>query len=395
MRTPSTPAPTRSQRPPAPAPVTDLADYQKKIVCKDQNGTGQVVATIGPDSSGPLDVAVGHNDDIVCVSTNTREQGKIELKKDLNPNDDPGLFDLAIKKGTTDVATKTDATDGGSTGETPVNTGTYNVSEAAGTSTDLADYQKSITCKDENGTGAVVASVGADNSSPLDVPVESGDDIVCVALNVRETGQIQLKKDLEPDNDPGLFDLAIKHGDTNVATKDDASDGEGTDKTTVNTGTYNVSEAAGTGTSLADYQKSIVCKDGGGDGDVVASIDPDSPGPLDVKVAYGDDIVCTSHNVRETGKIELKKDLNPDDDPGLFDLAIKQGATDVATKDDASDGDGTGEKTVNTGTYNVSEAAGTSTALNDYDKSITCKDQNGTRPDRRLDRPRLGRPAKR
>ncbi len=41
-----------------------------------------------------------------------------------------------------------------------MNTGTHTVGEAAGTGTDLADYQKSIECKADNGTGAVVASVG-------------------------------------------------------------------------------------------------------------------------------------------------------------------------------------------------------------------------------------------
>ena len=67
-----------------------LADYQKSIECKDSNGTGSVVATVGPDSAGPLNVTVGYGDDIVCTITNTRETGKLEVVKDLIPSNDPG-----------------------------------------------------------------------------------------------------------------------------------------------------------------------------------------------------------------------------------------------------------------------------------------------------------------
>ena len=84
-----------------------------------------------------------------------------------------------IKQGTTTIDTEPNAGDGGTTGENPVNTGTYKVSETAGTSpaTNLGNYQKSIECKDQNGTGSVVASVGPDSAGPLNVPVAYQDDI--------------------------------------------------------------------------------------------------------------------------------------------------------------------------------------------------------------------------
>ncbi len=78
-----------------------------------------------------------------------------------------------------------------------------------GTDTDLADYQKSIECRADNGTGAVVASVGADNAGPLDVPVTTGSDIVCVITNTRETGKLEVQKDLDPSTDDGRFNLLI------------------------------------------------------------------------------------------------------------------------------------------------------------------------------------------
>ena len=288
-----------------------------------------------------------------------RETGKIELKKDLTPDADPGRFNLLIKQGATAIDTENNAGEGGTTGENTVNTGTYQVSETAGTTpvTDLNDYQKSIVCKAGNGTGATVATIGPDNPGPVDVPVTTGDDIVCVSTNVRETGKIELKKDLTPDADPGRFNLLIKQGATSIDTENNAGEGGTTGENTVNTGTYQVSETAGTSpvTDLADYQKSIVCKAGNGTGATVATIGPDSAGPLNVPVATGDDIVCVSLNVREQGKIELKKDLSPDNDPGRFNLLIKQGATSIDTENNAGDGGTTGENTVNTGTYQVSE----------------------------------------
>ena len=47
--------------------------------------------------------------------TNTRETGKLEVKKDLSPTTDPGKFDLQID-GTTD-ADANDVGHNGSTGE--------------------------------------------------------------------------------------------------------------------------------------------------------------------------------------------------------------------------------------------------------------------------------------
>ena len=102
-------------------------------------------------------MSVTTGSDIVCVITNTRETGKLEVKKNLSPTTDPGKFDLQID-GTTD-ANANDVGHNGSTGEETLNTGTHTVGEAAGAGTDLANYQKSIECRADNGTGAVVASV--------------------------------------------------------------------------------------------------------------------------------------------------------------------------------------------------------------------------------------------
>ena len=65
------------------------------------------------------------------------------MVKDLNPTTDAGLFNLQID-GSTAAPARTSATT--ARRASSVNTGTHTVGETAGTSTDLADYQKSISC---------------------------------------------------------------------------------------------------------------------------------------------------------------------------------------------------------------------------------------------------------
>ncbi len=333
---------------------TDLANYQKSISCVDTaNGNAAVASTSG-DSAGPLDVTVTYDADIVCTITNTRETGKLEVVKDLNPSGDPGKFNLQIN-GTTDPDA-TNVGDGGSTGEQPLNTGTHNVGEIAGTSTDLANYQKSISCVDTANGNAAVASTSGDSAGPLDVTVTYGSDIVCTITNTRETGKLEVVKDLNPSGDPGKFNLQI-NGNTppsGVAVGDGGTTGE----QPLNTGTHNVGETAVIGTDLANYQKSIVCKGDDGTGSIVAQTASDSAGPLDVTVTDGSDIVCTITNTRETGKLEVVKDLNPSGDPGKFNLQINGNTDPDATN--VGDGGSTGEEPLNTGTHNVGEIAGTS-----------------------------------
>ncbi len=348
---------------------TDLANYTKSIECKDANGTGSVVA--GPSQgAGPLNVTVTSGSDIVCVITNTRQTGKLEVVKDLIPDSDPGKFNLQIDGAT--AGTGANVGDGGTTGEQTLNTGTHTVGETAGTGTDLANYTKSIECKDANGTGSVVAGP-SQGAGPLNVTVTSGSDIVCVITNTRQTGKLEVVKDLIPDSDPGKFNLQID-GAT-AGTGANVGDGGTTGEQTLNTGTHTVGETAGTGTDLGDYTKSIECKDANGTGSVVAG-PSQGAGPLNVTVTSGSDIVCVITNTRQTGKLEVVKDLIPDSDPGKFNLQI-DGAT-AGTGANVGDGGTTGEQTLNTGTHTVGETAGTGTDLANYTKSIECKDANGT-----------------
>lgn len=71
---------------------TSLSDYATGIECKAGDGTGATVASSA--NAGPLDVAVGDGDDIVCTITNTRSSGTLTVTKVVT-NDDGGTADCS------------------------------------------------------------------------------------------------------------------------------------------------------------------------------------------------------------------------------------------------------------------------------------------------------------
>ena len=368
-------------------PIPVRTDITHSLTETAPSGWAQSGVATCSDGSPITAIAVASEETVTCTFNNVRETGKLEVKKNLSPTTDPGKFDLQIDA-TTD-ANANDVGHNGSTGEETLTTGTHTVGEVAGAGTDLANYQKSIECRADNGTGAVVASAAADNAGPLNVSVTSGSDIVCVITNTREAGKLEVKKNLSPTTDPGKFDLQID-GTTDANANDVGHNGS-TGEETLNTGTHTVGEVAGAGTDLANYQKSIECRADNGTGAVVASVGPDSAGPLDVSVTTGSDIVCVITNTRETGKLEVKKSLSPTTDPGKFDLQI-DGTTDADANDVGHNGS-TGEETLNTGTHTVGEGAGTDTDLADYQKSIDCTRRQRHRRGGRKRGTRQRRPA--
>lgn len=99
--------------------------------------------------------------------------GLLEVQKELSPN--VGLFDLLIDG---DVV-ESGVGDGGTTETQLVNVGEHEVSEVGAGDTDLASYDSSIECVDDEET--VVASTG-DGTSLL-VDIEPGDDVLCTITN--------------------------------------------------------------------------------------------------------------------------------------------------------------------------------------------------------------------
>jgi hypothetical protein len=315
---------------------TSLDKYSSATKCTDSGGADV------PITDGKINLATDAK--VTCVITNTRNTGTITVEKSLVPSSDPGLFNLLIggDKYATDVG------DGGTTGYQTFNTGTYAIDESAGTDTSLSDYTNDLACEDSKGPVKI-------NDGKVDLAKDQKID--CTITNTRNTGTITVDKNLVPSDDPGLFNLSI--GGKDYAT--DVGDGGTTGKQTLNTGSYTIGETAGTATTLNDYTTKLACQD--------------EEGPVTVKedkvnLTDAQNITCTFTNTRNTGTITVNKSLSPASDPGLFNLAIA--GKDYAT--DIGDGGTTGKQTLNTGTYAITESAGTNTTLDDYTSKLACDD---------------------
>ena len=284
------------------------------------------------------DLAVASGDSWVCTITNTRKKGSVKLVKDIVPVDeqlgDPGKFDLTIDGQGSYGATKSDAGDGDSVQRR--SRPAVDLSEAAGTNTSLSDYTSTYSCwapghTDVTGYGIAIS----------DLAVASGDSWVCTITNTRKKGSVKLVKDIVPVDeqlgDPGKFDLTIDGQGSYGATKSDAGDGDSV-TATVPTGDVDLSEVAGTDTSLSDYTSTYSCS-AQGHTDITGS----GTSIADLPVADGDSWVCTLTNTRKKSTVKLTKVVIAVDeqlgDPGKFNLHIDgQGAYD-ATKSDAVSGD--------------------------------------------------------
>ncbi|HTH05140.1 MAG TPA: DUF11 domain-containing protein, partial [Ilumatobacteraceae bacterium] len=119
---------------------------------------------------------------VTASSASPRCQASIRIDKALKPENDSGRFDLLLNG----QALATHVGNGGTTNTqniaaTPTGT-QYTVGERASTGTTLADYSTTIVCRDNGGSGVVVAQGIA---TTLPVTVRAGQAIVCVIENVR------------------------------------------------------------------------------------------------------------------------------------------------------------------------------------------------------------------
>jgi uncharacterized repeat protein (TIGR01451 family) len=223
-----------------------------------------------------------------CVR-NRPSSGRLEVRKVLVPSSDPGRFNLLI--GGVALTGNTNVGDGGTTGEQIVTVGNggsaFSISETPGTNTLLFDYASSILCKDQNGTGATVASNS--NAQAINVTVNDRDDIVCTITNTRKTGAIKFVKNVLPTGSalPSAWTFDIQGGPQDIA--HDAT-------VTLNTGTYAISEDGGA--NNANYELTAA---GGACTLVEGAIQ------LTVTEAGG---TCTLTNARKNTTLLLAKAVN-------------------------------------------------------------------------------------
>ncbi|HTX11850.1 MAG TPA: VWA domain-containing protein [Solirubrobacteraceae bacterium] len=272
------------------APGTTLGDYSTSITC--ENNGSEIAHGTGPSLSVDL---TSESDDIVCTITNTSTtHGNLTVEKHLLPSDDPGRFDLLIN-GAPPNSGSTGVGDGGSTGPIRLPFGTYEVSESAAGATDLADYDTSITCIDEDTGDEVASGTGTSVSVTLDTA-----NVLCTITNAHipppVVAHLTVVKHLSPSDDPGLFNLLIDGTPWAQAVGDSGSTGS----LEFELGTYKVSESAAAGTDLANYDISTSCVNNG-----TTLATGTGAAPVAVKLKREtDNIVCTITNTRKAPPTE-------------------------------------------------------------------------------------------
>ncbi len=260
---------------------------------KDTQGSCTVqLSTVGGAAAKLIDVCSypsgqPNSDPSDCVIAR-EDFGKVEVIKQIEPDTDPGLFNLSINGPlASDTTTVNNVGDNGTTGEVVVKKGSVVVSETAGTNTSLTSYGTTIVCKDLNGTGAIVGqgSPTGDASRQLTFTLVEDTDVVCTITNTRQQASLILQKTVVNDNGGTLtqanFPVAI-NGNT-------AQWGSNT----VNTGSYTVSETQQPGYTAGNW---------GGDCDATGH----------VSLTSGQTKTCTITNNDVAGQMKVVKNVTND-----------------------------------------------------------------------------------
>lgn len=190
---------------------------------------------------------IGLNDDVICLFTNTRNQGTIELKKHWIGGAGNVTIKIGSEPGADDIDTKDLVAEDGTTGQNLVNIGTYYLSETL-----LPGYDTSLSCFDDqnnNGSNDEEPAVTVGDSNSVDV--QKDQHVVCTFTNTK-LPTLTINKACEPGTDEGRFNLNVD--ETTIAA--DAVCGA-TETVNVSTGRHIISETAGTGTNLDNYISKI------------------------------------------------------------------------------------------------------------------------------------------
>ncbi len=252
------------------ADETNLADYTVQIVC----ASGGTVVAVAASSS--VSVPVQRGEDIVCTITNTR-------RSDVTP---PALNPL--------VPVLECVVFRGITPEQAVwgyrNNNNFAVPAPIGTANGFAPEpaDRGQPTQFEPGSWPAVFQTAFGTAGTLTWTL-AGQSATASSASTHCTAIIELRKVVAPAGDPGVFNLLL-NGQVL------ASGGNGTTAGpyTVGPGEGTVSETAGPGTNLSDYESTVTCTRNGTVEVTVAGT------KVDGALANGDFVVCTFTNVRIT-----------------------------------------------------------------------------------------------
>ncbi len=283
-----------------------------------------------------------------CVITR-ESSGRLEVVKVVNPTSDSGQFNLLIDN----VAYATGG-HGASTGEKVVGTGSHLIGETAAAGTALANYSKSITCRNLNGTGAIIA--GPQSTTSLNVSIADRSDVLCTITNTK-FAKIIVQKQTTPEADPTQFSFVLT-GPGGVNSAFALADNGSRDSGFV--------FAPGAGYSVAEtlpsgwQQNSIVCTSSLGGSEVVNNI----------SLSAGEIVTCVFNNAKiPNGSVTINKIATGGDAAFAFSGPAPFGAFSLST----ANGYQQSFAEVTPGSYTIAE-----TGLPGWDlTNIVCNDPTG------------------
>ena len=282
-----------------------------------------------------------------CTFHNTRDTGKLELRKTVVPSTDTGKFDLFAKQSSVTKLSALNVGDGGTSGAggTTLDTGSYDLSEAGHTGTNLSDYTSSLACKNRSDNSAVTVTSGS-------ISLLKDADVICTWTNTLKTITLTVIKHVINNNGGGAtagqWTMHIKQSGTDVSGKSPFAGAESPGVTkTLTAGSYNVSESDGP----SGYTQTGIAGDCAANGDVT--------------LAPGDNKTCTITNDDVAPTLTVIKHVVNDNGGGAtanqWSLHVQTGnpLTDIATSPQAGSEAGTVYHP-NAGSYNVNETGGPS-----------------------------------
>jgi uncharacterized protein (DUF2141 family) len=279
---------------------TSLSDYTSSYSCVDGRTT-----LVSGSGTASYDFSVAKDSNVVCTFTNTH-LGQVTGSKfnDINGNHvwdqaEPGLQDWTINLYSCHTPQLSLNIAPVEVCDTLVNTTTTS-QDGSYSFKDLQDGDYKV-CEVQQTGWLQTYPQTADGCTNFTIDLSANPaQTVTANFGNQGRGTITVIKDLVPKSDSGKFNLLID----GQSYADNVGDGGTTGSIAVAAGSHDVSETAGSNTSLDDYTTTNVChaqyRGGAGSGTSVNGIN----------VAPGENWICTFTNTRQTGTITVTKVVN-------------------------------------------------------------------------------------
>ncbi|MFN8639649.1 MAG: hypothetical protein U0360_09380 [Dehalococcoidia bacterium] len=258
---------------------------------------------------------------------------------------------------------------------------TVTVAEASTGAVDASDYHSTVSCTND-ATGAPFAITTTNSNRSLTLQLPPLASATCTFTNAATTGKLELRKEWVGTPGSTVLRIGTRAGNSQVAAQPVIGGPGTTGEKTLLIGPYFVSEDPPTGPN-GPYSSTLQCfRDLDGDStkdanEALVSTTPNGG----ITVTEGDDIVCVFTNtlLSDTGTIELRKVWVNGAGSTTIRIGTQPDGNQVTEVPLAGAGGTTGEKTVNVGSYYLSESTPTGGS---YQPTLECfkdRNNNGTR----------------